>query len=138
MEYSSNSYMATYQFSHPQGERFRQQQPTPQKFRSALHTVRKLPVKLWKKPSPPPTLPRVYKVDSVDFKQVVQKLTAAPEFQSRRLQSVAPLPLSLLNPNNKREGPKTIADNYTLKAGTTWTSSHRRMSPRRSRQFTGT
>ncbi|GFZ18833.1 hypothetical protein Acr_27g0005720 [Actinidia rufa] len=123
MEYSSTSSTATYQFSHPHGERFRQQQQQPQRpqFRSALHTVRRLPAKPWKMPIAPlpPTPPRVYKVDSVDFKQVVQKLTAAPEFQLRRLQSVAPPPLSLLNPNNKREAPKTIADDCTVKAGRT-------------------
>ncbi|PSS30677.1 VQ motif-containing protein [Actinidia chinensis var. chinensis] len=121
MDYSSTSSMGTHQFSLPQEERFRQQQPPqPPQFRSALHTVRRLPAKPWKKPIAPlpPTPARVYKVNSADFKQVVQKLTAAPEFQSRRLQSVAPPPLSLLNPNNKREA-QTAIDYTHVKAGRT-------------------
>ncbi|KAL6961322.1 hypothetical protein U1Q18_039090 [Sarracenia purpurea var. burkii] len=71
--------------------------PPPPAFRSALHSVRKPPAKPWKFPIAPlpPTLPKIYKVDSVDFKQVVQKLTAEPEFQSRRLQRIVPPPLSL-------------------------------------------
>ncbi|XAR51386.1 hypothetical protein NMG60_11005999 [Bertholletia excelsa] len=65
---------------------------------SGLHSVRKLPAKPWNKMpiAPlPPTPPRVYKVDSAEFKQVVQRLTTAREFQSSRLQSVAPPPLDL-------------------------------------------
>ncbi|KAH7849695.1 hypothetical protein Vadar_021596 [Vaccinium darrowii] len=42
----------------------------------------------------PPAPPRVYKVDSSNFKQLVQKLTAAPEFQPRRLKSITPPPLT--------------------------------------------
>ncbi|KAA8522582.1 hypothetical protein F0562_013057 [Nyssa sinensis] len=76
-----------------------QKKPKPQSsIHSSLHSVRKLPgAKPWKKPIAPlpPTPPRIYKVDSVNFREVVQKLTAAPEFQSRRLQSVAPPPLNL-------------------------------------------
>ncbi|KAL7237730.1 hypothetical protein ACSBR2_003935 [Camellia fascicularis] len=59
---------------------------------STLHSVRKIPAKPWKKPITPP---RIYKVKSIDFKQVVQKLTGASESQSRRLQRVAPPPLTL-------------------------------------------
>ncbi|XP_022149539.1 VQ motif-containing protein 29 [Momordica charantia] len=41
----------------------------------------------------PPTPPQIYKVNPVDFRDVVQKLTAAPEFQDRRLQAMpAPRP----------------------------------------------
>ncbi|KAF8406185.1 hypothetical protein HHK36_008265 [Tetracentron sinense] len=71
--------------------------PTPP---SSLHSVRKPPAKKaaapLPPPPPPPPPPRVYKVDSTNFRQVVQKLTGAPEFRSRRLQSVAPPPLNLV------------------------------------------
>lgn len=62
-------------------------------FHSSLHSVRKPPAKLMKKPIAPlpPTPPRVYKVDSINFKAVVQRLTSQP----RRLQDVAPPPLNL-------------------------------------------
>lgn len=47
---------------------------------------------------PRPTQPQVYKVDPINFRDVVQKLTAAPEFQDRRLQAMpAPRP-NLSNP----------------------------------------
>ena len=39
---------------------------------------------------PRPTPPQVYKVDPINFRDVVQKLTAAPEFQDRRLQAMPP------------------------------------------------
>ncbi|GMP98083.1 hypothetical protein CsSME_00046104 [Camellia sinensis var. sinensis] len=70
----------------------------PFSFHSTLHSVRKIPVKPWKKPIAPPALPnppRIYKVQSIDFKQVVQKLTGASQSQSQRLQKVAPPPLTL-------------------------------------------
>ncbi|KAL2531753.1 vq motif-containing protein [Abeliophyllum distichum] len=69
-------------------------------FRSALHSVRKLPMKPMKKPIAPfpPIPPKIYKVDPVNFKEVVQKLTSAHQFQSTRLQEVAPPPLSLSPP----------------------------------------
>lgn len=56
---------------------------TTSSFYSSLHAVRKLPLKPMKKPIAPlpPMKPKVYKVDSVNFKQVVQRLTSAPEFQ---------------------------------------------------------
>ncbi|CAA3002951.1 Hypothetical predicted protein [Olea europaea subsp. europaea] len=46
----------------------------------------------------PPTPPRIYKVNPVNFKKVVQKLTSAMEFHLTRLQEVAPPPLSLSPP----------------------------------------
>ncbi|CAL5372698.1 unnamed protein product [Camellia sinensis] len=67
-------------------------------FHSTLHSVRKIPAKPRKKPiapPAPPNPPRIYKVKSINFKQVVQKLTGASQSQSRRLQSVAPPPLTL-------------------------------------------
>ncbi|PIN16922.1 hypothetical protein CDL12_10420 [Handroanthus impetiginosus] len=75
-------------------------------YRSALHSVRKIPGKniIMKKPIAPmpPTRPKVYKVDPVNFKDVVQKLTGAREFHPTRLQEVAPPPLSLSPPHRPK------------------------------------
>ncbi|KAK4416353.1 hypothetical protein Salat_2460800 [Sesamum alatum] len=75
----------------------------PPSYRSALHSVRKLPAKnvILKKPIAPmpPTPPKIYKVDRADFRDVVQKLTGAPEFHPTRLQEVAPPPLCLSPPH---------------------------------------
>ncbi|XWS41745.1 hypothetical protein CRYUN_Cryun17cG0109500 [Craigia yunnanensis] len=83
----------------------------PQPFHASLHSVRKPLAKPWKKPIAPfpPTPPKVYKVDPINFRDLVQKLTGAPEFMSQsqhqtlssqlpqlphqRLQRVAPPPL---------------------------------------------
>ncbi|GKU94924.1 hypothetical protein SLEP1_g8345 [Rubroshorea leprosula] len=45
----------------------------------------------------PPTAPRVYKVEPVNFRNLVQKLTGAPKFRSQpqRLRSVAPPPVTV-------------------------------------------
>ncbi|KAK2356789.1 hypothetical protein P8452_76355 [Trifolium repens] len=51
---------------------------------SWLHTVRKSPTKTWNKKAPiapmAPTPPKVYRVDRINFKELVQSLTCAPEF----------------------------------------------------------
>ncbi|XP_023518129.1 uncharacterized protein LOC111781674 [Cucurbita pepo subsp. pepo] len=63
-----------------------------------LLCVRKPISKPWKKPAIaplPPTRPRVYKVDSLKFKDLVQKLTGLPELPSPRLQKMAPPPLHI-------------------------------------------
>ncbi|XWS33467.1 hypothetical protein CRYUN_Cryun22dG0085700 [Craigia yunnanensis] len=77
-------------------------------FRASLHSVRKPLAKPCKKPIAPlpPTPPKVYRVDPINFRDLVQKLTGAPEFMSQshlqsssssqlhqRLQRVAPTPL---------------------------------------------
>ncbi|KAK4348438.1 hypothetical protein RND71_031193 [Anisodus tanguticus] len=91
-------------------------------YHSSLHGVRRLPAKpMTKQPIAPlpPTPPKIYKVEPVNFKEVVQMLTASTEFQSmsnnsisssdsgsgsisvsgsfnsRRLQDAAPPPLDL-------------------------------------------
>ncbi|XP_051117752.1 VQ motif-containing protein 29-like [Andrographis paniculata] len=68
-------------------------------YRAALRSIGKFPAKnvIRKKPiAPMPAKPqKVYKVDPVDFKEVVQKLTGAEEFIPMRLQEVAPPPLRL-------------------------------------------
>ncbi|XVE82956.1 hypothetical protein DITRI_Ditri16bG0046900 [Diplodiscus trichospermus] len=86
----------------------------PGPFHESLHSVRKPLAKPWKKPiiAPlPPAPPKVYRVDPINFRDLVQKLTGAPEFMSQshlqsssssqlhhqrphqRLQRVAPSPL---------------------------------------------
>ncbi|XP_051127106.1 uncharacterized protein LOC127248682 [Andrographis paniculata] len=72
----------------------------PPAYRSALHAVRKLPGGknvITKKPIAPmpPTPPKIYKVNPVDFRDVVQRLTGAIELRPTRLREVAPPPLSL-------------------------------------------
>ncbi|XP_016451702.2 uncharacterized protein LOC107776331 [Nicotiana tabacum] len=85
-------------------------------YHSSLHGVRRLPLKpMTKQPIAPlpPTPPKIYRVEPVNFKEVVQMLTVAPEFQSVfnnsssdsdsssnnsnswRLKDVAPPPLDL-------------------------------------------
>ncbi|KAG7034278.1 VQ motif-containing protein 29, partial [Cucurbita argyrosperma subsp. argyrosperma] len=63
-----------------------------------LHCVRKSMAKPWKKPAIaplPPTRPRVYKVDPLNFRNLVQKLTGLAELRSPRLQKMAPPPLDI-------------------------------------------
>ncbi|WCJ31468.1 VQ motif-containing protein [Euphorbia peplus] len=80
-------------------------------FISSLHSVRKSQLKPSKKPIAPlpPTPPRVYKVDPINFRDLVQKLTGATEEedieqmthipeQHHRLQRVAPPPLDIRQP----------------------------------------
>ncbi|KAB2626603.1 serine-rich protein-like [Pyrus ussuriensis x Pyrus communis] len=70
---------------------------TTQRTKDPLHSVRKSSSKPWKKPAVaplPPTLPSVYKVDPINFRELVHSLTTAPEFlEPRSLQSVAPPPI---------------------------------------------
>lgn len=84
-----------------------------QPFHGSLHSVRKPLAKPWKKPIAPfpPTPPKVYRVDPVNFRDLVQKLTGAPPFMSQshqtplsssqlqlprqRLQRMAPSPLKI-------------------------------------------
>ncbi|KAJ6344856.1 hypothetical protein OIU76_006402 [Salix suchowensis] len=77
----------------------------PQTYHSSLHSIRKTQMKPWKKPIAPfpPTPPRVYKVDPINFRDLVQKLTGAPKKEPEpepqsRLQRAAPPPLDLLTP----------------------------------------
>ncbi|XP_038883814.1 uncharacterized protein LOC120074676 [Benincasa hispida] len=63
-----------------------------------LHCIRKPMAKPWKKPAIaplPPTRPRVYKVDPLNFRDLVQKLTGLAELRSPRLQKMAPPPLDI-------------------------------------------
>ncbi|KAK2656783.1 hypothetical protein Ddye_009835 [Dipteronia dyeriana] len=95
--YSSSSSSYMFENSHSQAaEGLKEAKP----FQSSLRSVKKSPTKPWKKPAIaplPPTRPRVYMVDPVNFRDLVQKLTGAPEFlqQPQRLRRVAPPPLSI-------------------------------------------
>ncbi|KAK3416556.1 hypothetical protein EUGRSUZ_H02317 [Eucalyptus grandis] len=93
-------------------------------FHKSLHSVRKPPAKPWKKPTAPvpPNPTRVYKVEPINFRELVQKLTGAPSRQQqlphhppvRRLQEAAPPPLELLMPNPVRS---EINNNNAAAAG---------------------
>ncbi|XP_070008711.1 uncharacterized protein [Nicotiana sylvestris] len=110
---NSSSYSSIPYSTYPQ--EVKKNKPLPS-FHSSLHGVRRHPLKpMTKQPIAPlpPTRPKIYRVEPVNFKEVVQMLTAAPEFQcssnsssgsgfssgsgssSRRLQDVAPPPLDL-------------------------------------------
>lgn len=98
--YICSSSSSTHNFSSYQ-QTERKPKPSPS-YHSALHSIRKplQPKPMMKKPIAPlpPTPPKIYQVDSTNFKQVVQRLTSVPEFQPRRLQDVAPPPLNLSTP----------------------------------------
>ncbi|KAI6695089.1 hypothetical protein NL676_022799 [Syzygium grande] len=51
--------------------------PQAYPFHRSLHSVRKAPAKPWKKPTAPqpPNPTRVYKVEPINFRELVQKLT---------------------------------------------------------------
>ena len=53
-------------------------------YNSSLHSTRKQPAKPWKRPvtaSLQRMHPRVYRVEPVNFKELVQRLTGAPEHE---------------------------------------------------------
>ncbi|KAI6695086.1 hypothetical protein NL676_022796 [Syzygium grande] len=71
--------------------------PQTYPFHSWLHSVRKAPVKPWKKPTvpQPPNPTWVYKVEPINFRELVQQLTRAPSRlppPARQLQEAAPPP----------------------------------------------
>ncbi|KAJ4844190.1 hypothetical protein Tsubulata_000863 [Turnera subulata] len=98
---SSSSNPSMYLTEYSQAENSLKAQPS---YHASLHSIRKSQVKPWKKPIAPlpPTPPRVYKVDPVNFRDLVQKLTgpvAEPlQPHPQRLQSIAPPPLDLARP----------------------------------------
>ncbi|XP_039137433.1 pollen-specific leucine-rich repeat extensin-like protein 3 [Dioscorea cayenensis subsp. rotundata] len=69
-------------------------QPQPH-FSSTLHSIKKPPVKSWRRSEQPP--PRVYRVEPRGFRKLVQRLTGAPPKQagSRPLRDTAPMPAPL-------------------------------------------
>ncbi|KAE8704850.1 putative GTP-binding protein engB [Hibiscus syriacus] len=118
-------------------------------FHGSLHSVRKPLSKPWKKPIAPfpPTPPKVYTVDPINFRDLVQKLTGSPEFMSRahnptsttqfevphqRLQRVAPPPLHIAAsplsraevsaPLNMFSGLDQSSQNYSNSTMNTFTS----------------
>lgn len=86
------------------------QPPPPPSYLSDLHSVRRLPA-IKKKPIAPmpATPPKIYKVEPVDFRDVVQRLTAAPEFQK-----VAPPPLGSTAPGLSLSSPSGLGWNSFL------------------------
>ncbi|KAI6695080.1 hypothetical protein NL676_022790 [Syzygium grande] len=81
--------------------------PQAYPFHRSFHSVRKAPANLSKKltaPQPPnPT--RVYKVEPINFRELMQKLTGVPSRlppPARWLQEAAPPPLELATPNPVR------------------------------------
>ncbi|XP_030446098.2 uncharacterized protein LOC115668876 [Syzygium oleosum] len=81
--------------------------PQTYPFHRSLHSVRKAPAKPWKKPTAPqpPNPTRVYKVEPINFRELVQQLTGVPSRlppPARRLQEMAPPPLELATPNPAR------------------------------------
>ncbi|CAI9763375.1 unnamed protein product [Fraxinus pennsylvanica] len=96
--------MEAYSYTYPQEEEKKAKQLPS--FLTSLHSVRKVPTKPMKKPIAPfpPTPPKIYSVDPVNFKEVVQKLTgAAPEFHH---QEVVPPALGLLSTTTTDVGPR--------------------------------
>ncbi|XP_058068689.1 uncharacterized protein LOC131218024 [Magnolia sinica] len=61
---------------------------------SLIHSIRKPPVKPWRRSTALPD--KHYVVHPSGFRKLVQKLTGAPQFTSRRLQEAAPAPLNLV------------------------------------------
>ncbi|CAI9752921.1 unnamed protein product [Fraxinus pennsylvanica] len=96
---SSSTQFSSYQQREKKSEQF-------SSFHSALHSVRK-----------PMQKPKIYIVDPVNFKELVQMLTAGScESQPKRLQEVAPPPLNLSLPRkqplvNPSAVPRKSSDN---------------------------
>lgn len=70
-------------------------------FHSALRSVQKPPVKLWKKPElhpQPPSRPRVYFVEPRGFRELVQRLTGAAPKRPLKEMVQPPPPLELERP----------------------------------------
>ena len=67
----------------------------------SFHSVRKPRPKPGKRTGTLPQLPppKVYRVNSTNFRKVVQRLTGAPKLKSQRLKSMAPPPLPLPVPS---------------------------------------
>ncbi|XP_054776008.1 VQ motif-containing protein 29-like isoform X2 [Prosopis cineraria] len=85
---------------------------------SWLHSVRK-PISKPCKKAPvapmPPTPIKVYKVDPMNFRDLVQQLTGAPEFKPHHLQSVAPptpMPVSSFVESSSRDIKTVTSSNF--------------------------
>ena len=88
-----------------------QQKAKAPPFRAAIHSVQKSTAKPWKKPDHP-VPPKVYRVDPRGFRQLVQKLTGAPQPTPRPLRNTARPPPALdLAPRTLLPPPQPIFDN---------------------------
>lgn len=85
---SNSSYLTQNNREDSKGYHMKQQiYPLQNHSSSWLRSVRKTPAKPWKKApvAPmPPTPIKVYKVDAINFRDVVQQLTGAPEHESQQ------------------------------------------------------
>ncbi|KAI3423169.1 VQ domain-containing protein [Psidium guajava] len=108
--------------------------PQAYPFHKSLHSVRKAPAKPWKKPtaSLPPNPTRVYKVEPINFRELVQKLTGAPSRRpppppARRLQEAAPPPLELVTPSPARSDINNNSHSAAAKATTPLSTVYREL-----------
>lgn len=116
-EYSSSSSIITNLSKNPNEEKGSNSKQSVPTYYPSLHSIRKAPSKQRnKKPVSrlPSNSPRIYKVDPINFRDLVQNLTTSPELlQTRRLHSIAPSPLqvdtthSLFNKTSINKIPKT-------------------------------
>ncbi|ESW28692.1 hypothetical protein PHAVU_002G009700 [Phaseolus vulgaris] len=119
------------------------------KSHSLLHSVRKAQAKPWKKAPvapPAPTPIRVYKVDAINFRDLVQRLTGAPEFipqlHHQLFQSTPPktmlssrdnvvAPSSTVSSTNWGHQPQTLELNLSPSTSYNWCSVPRTLEPGR-------
>ncbi|CAJ2635248.1 unnamed protein product [Trifolium pratense] len=87
ISYSSSNYKSSYipkSTKKTNGSMKHDEYPFQSKNYSWLHSVRKSPAKSWNKKAPiapmAPIPPKVYRVDPINFKELVQSLTCAPDF----------------------------------------------------------
>ncbi|XP_061359051.1 uncharacterized protein LOC133303190 [Gastrolobium bilobum] len=95
----------------------------PSRSQTLLHSVKKSQAKPWKNKAPiapmPPTPVKIYKVDPMNFRDLVQQLTGAPEFKPQLLQSIARVATSLDVPSPPEQNlPISRVD--TAAACTNW------------------
>ncbi|QCD91424.1 uncharacterized protein LOC114174046 [Vigna unguiculata] len=90
--------------------------PAASKSNSLLHSVRKAQAKPWKKAPVAPVAPtpiRVYKVDAINFRDLVQRLTGAPEFNpelhNQLFQRVSPIATAPPSRDNIVAPPSTVS-----------------------------
>ncbi|KAG5097809.1 hypothetical protein JHK82_047663 [Glycine max] len=86
---SNSSYLTQNNREDSKGYHMKQQiYPLQNHSSSWLRSVRKTPAKPWKKhhvAPMPPTPVKVYKVDAINFREVVQQLTGAPKHKPQQL-----------------------------------------------------
>ncbi|XP_072951624.1 uncharacterized protein [Typha angustifolia] len=87
--------------------------PQPQSFHPALHSIQRSPAKPWRKPgfsASQPAQPKVYRVEPRGFRELVQRLTGAPEHVERQLKE-NPLPLESPPPDLRNSLIEVVKSN---------------------------